>query len=1287
MLIPSLLLLFSPQQAQFEIPLPTGLPESFQTQIVLENKKVNIELIRQSLRSENFVIRNSSGEALPVPPSRTYFGVVKDKPEINLVASLEERGILITVFMPDKRIYRISPQSNNKYTINKPETIPENMCKALEAPQQRQSNPQPSKSPHYLSPYPWNWKTRLSRIAFDATHDYWLREGQSVAGVTAGVEYQLAENHITCLRDAMVGYSLTGIVIRQTPYYTGTTSGDLLNEFRIDWDTNQTSIPRESAVLLDDYQGDGIAGLAWVGTLGGGWAYAGLFWDRGYSPGIIAHEIGHNWGCGHIDCWPWGGSAMCGSWLLYGPESTDIIQSHAAWLDLPVIDPFDVDVRPYADPDFFDVDIQKDNILDVLENDHDANFDYLNISAVDTTSAEGGTLAILSNAGKGSRNAIRYRPNRTRATPFIDTFWYSNSDFNGLEHQTPVTVTVKEFNLVTEWKFDTNTNNELKDTSGKNNDGTAQAPPVYAELNDPQIKLSCETGPFTSASKLFDNNEDSDFASNNLGVISAPLTQNQLDGTWIELDFGSNIQIEGIKHLDREYSNTWIQKSTLWFSDDRIFDISDQKVDITHHSHGQTVIYPFSAIEARYVRWEIVEKFDLNSSQNSLGGKELSFIYNSKMARLPAPTITLSSNSKSGHPPNLLIDNDEQTTFISDGQGAVQSSLTRNPQDGTWIEFDFGNTQNLEGLTFLDVPDQVNWTKKSRLWFSNNGQYSPTDPKITLTHKNKNLNQVFDFPPIQSQYLRWEIIQGEYPWSGDNGGRALLFFGDQSSIINRDNGPYGKYLEINEPVSISNLNANNLPTQENAPFTLNLFINPSSTQEDGTQIGGFGDGNRFIEFKNSKIYFAEVDSQFSPPIGSWTMLTVTFNGSLLKIYANGLLLTSQAITLGATTNEIHLAPWNDLSPNIYYKGSLDEFAIWNYALSETEINELILGGNASGPSPHDGECDVENSPRLEWVSGRNTPSHDLYFGTNFEDIRDATISSSTYQGRLTQKFFDLQNLIEGQVYFWKIDEVHNGGQIIPGRVWSFKTDLPWTTTIYEGFEDGANNAHLNGLSGGTGFSGTWSVPANNGYVKKDGSFSPFPSNVPLTENNGYLERFASPSLPMEGERDLNTSQVELNLNSNDDIYISFAIKLDGRSTQMTAMCGLKNKTYGDMLLLGSEGGEITIKGALGTVKGAACPTNTPLFIVGRIRSSTAQNDEIRLKVYNANTETVHASDGLLSGVGGGTNQWTLISSDNTNNIFDQLFIEAGGTGTTIGTHHALIDEIRIGETWSDVTGL
>jgi tryptophan synthase beta subunit len=123
------------------------------------------------------------------------------------------------------------------------------------------------------------------------------------------------------------------------------------------------------------------------------------------------------------------------------------------------------------------------------------------------------------------------------------------------------------------------------------------------------------------------------------------------------------------------------------------------------------------------------------------------------------------------------------------------------------------------------------------------------------------------------------------------------------------------------------------------------------------------------------------------------------------------------------------------------------------------------------------------------------------------------------------------------------------------------------------------------------------------------------------------------------------------------------------------------------LLLGSEGGEITIKGALGTVKGAACPTNTPLFIVGRIRSSTAQNDEIRLKVYNANTETVHASDGLLSGVGGGTNQWTLISSDNANNIFDQLFIEAGGTGTTIGTHHALIDEIRIGETWSDVTGL
>ncbi len=1304
MLLSSLLLCAALQQAPSQLALPSGLPDHFVTTLEVNGKSVRMQLQRRSLRADEFVLENSSGVILEVPESRTYFGVIAEFPGSVVAASLEPYGLRASIFLPNGQLLRMAPnksRGNNWHTIRVAEDPPLDMCGSDDVHLKEDvdhsnnrsvSTPPPSGGSHYLSPYPWNWTMRKSRIAFDSTYDHWLREGQTVAGVTASVEYQLAENDLMCSRDAMVSYELTGIVMRQTPFYVGTTSHALLTEFANEWSTNQQHIPYESVVLLADYQGDGIAGLAYVGTLGS-WGYAGLFWDRGYSPGIIGHEVGHNWGCGHIDCWPWGGSAMCGSWLLYGPESTDIIQWRANdYLKLPIIDPYETPVRPYANPDWMIADSQRDNEFDVLDNDYDANFDYLHISGVDPTSDEGATLSIVGK-GPGGRDVILYQPNRTKLGPYSDSFWYAAADFGGLEHWTPVTVEVNERNLVASYKFEEGVGATLLDSSRNDYHMHAAGPAIYADTQDPNIGNECNSSSWENSGNLFDNNHGSVFASSDQGVVSTSFTTDPADGTWVELDFGASTTFDGWRHLDQYSSRKWISKSMLYFSQDSLFDSNDLAIEIEHHSHGDNVTYPFAVVTARFVRWEVTEQYDQSSTQHSLGANETSFVYNANMVELAMPSVVLESNSQAGNGAANLFDNDESSAFISDNQGAVGATLTTNPNDGTWVEFDYQSQQTFEGATFLDLSNAAAYVTTSTMWFSNSPTFAASDPSVTIHHTNQHELQVIDFPAVQARYVRWEVNNATFSFIRTNGGRELKLFGDPvlNSPFNRVAGPFGDGLEIESRFS-ANV-ATGAPTASNQAFTMSVYVNPSVNLNDRTLIAGIGDTGasdaRYLEVRNNILHFAGVDIGFSLPTHSWTMLTATYDGSELRVYDNAVLLGTFATSLSASDGSIHLAPANPNYPNAFYQGLIDEFSIWDYAMTDAEVADLAIGGAACGPTPFDTQRNINSSQRLEWVAALNSPQHDVYLAADYYQVRDATTASSSYYGRQANNYLDLQNLNPGQWYYWRVDEVYaNGADIVEGKVWRFKTYLPWTTVISEGFGDGNSGDHLNGLTGGSGFSSAWSVPANNDYIRYSGSIGAFPTNLPLTETDGYLQRRATSSLPMEGQRTFDSTAVEVDMSSDTTIYMSFALSLNGGSNNMSALVGLLDSTTGDTVLAGVEDGNWAIRGAAGDLTGANAARNQTTFVVVKIEANNLSDDFIYIKTYDSANDLVHQNDSLLSGTGNGADQWNLISTTgNANGIFDHLFISAGAYGSSLGTNDITIDEIRIGGNWTDITGL
>jgi len=101
---------------------------------------------------------------------------------------------------------------------------------------------------------------------------------------------------------------------------------------------------------------------------------------------------------------------------------------------------------------------------------------------------------------------------------------------------------------------------------------------------------------------------------------------------------------------------------------------------------------------------------------------------------------------------------------------------------------------------------------------------------------------------------------------------------------------------------------------------------------------------------------------------------------------------------------------------------------------------------AKGPKPEDGAIDVPRDVVLSWTAGKFAATHDVYFGTAFDDVNDASRSNPlgvlVSQGQAAATY-DPPGLLEfGTTYYWRIDEVNAAPSttIFKGDVWSFTAE-------------------------------------------------------------------------------------------------------------------------------------------------------------------------------------------------------------------------------------------------------
>ena len=116
--------------------------------------------------------------------------------------------------------------------------------------------------------------------------------------------------------------------------------------------------------------------------------------------------------------------------------------------------------------------------------------------------------------------------------------------------------------------------------------------------------------------------------------------------------------------------------------------------------------------------------------------------------------------------------------------------------------------------------------------------------------------------------------------------------------------------------------------------------------------------------------------------------------------------------------------------------------------------------NAYGAKPGNNTTGVTQTPTLLWKPGLQAASHEVYFGTDENAVRNATKASPEYKGSraLGDESYDPGKLLWETTYYWRVEEVNAANPAGPwvGSVWNFTTADFMIVDDFEDYDAGEN---------------------------------------------------------------------------------------------------------------------------------------------------------------------------------------------------------------------------------------
>jgi regulation of enolase protein 1 (concanavalin A-like superfamily) len=220
------------------------------------------------------------------------------------------------------------------------------------------------------------------------------------------------------------------------------------------------------------------------------------------------------------------------------------------------------------------------------------------------------------------------------------------------------------------------------------------------------------------------------------------------------------------------------------------------------------------------------------------------------------------------------------------------------------------------------------------------------------------------------------------------------------------------------------------------------------------------------DFSGGGTSFGWGNTLLVPYANEWTHVAVTWANGAAAQYINAAQVSTGNVTFreSANTTPVTIGCVDSTNTETFV-GTIDEVRIYDIALAAGEIAQAMTGDTApaSAPQPAAGATDVAREAVFSWTPGEFAASHDVYFGTDFTTVDQASrtddrgVLVSTGQ---TATSYDPEGVLDfGQVYYWRIDEVNAppDSSISKGPVWSFTAE-PYTYALTNVTATASSNA-------------------------------------------------------------------------------------------------------------------------------------------------------------------------------------------------------------------------------------
>ncbi|MCP4258587.1 MAG: hypothetical protein GY774_13970 [Planctomycetes bacterium] len=259
-----------------------------------------------------------------------------------------------------------------------------------------------------------------------------------------------------------------------------------------------------------------------------------------------------------------------------------------------------------------------------------------------------------------------------------------------------------------------------------------------------------------------------------------------------------------------------------------------------------------------------------------------------------------------------------------------------------------------------------------------------------------------------------------------------------------------------------------------------------------------------------------LDAQLSWTPGFGAKLHTVYFGDNLEEVSNA--------TGGSNQGTATFTPGSlELAKTYYWR--VDEFDV--VETHKGDVWSFTTEGAVGSPDPVKGAVDVTQTPILTWVNGVFADTHQVYFGTDKDAVKNADTSSPEYKGtgNLGAESYDAGNLEWNTTYYWRIDEANNANANSPwtGPLWSFTTANFLVVDDFESYNDldpadpASNrifNAWIDGFDDAT-----------------NGSLVGY-ANPPFAEQT--IVHSGNQSMPLEYNNAVGKSEATLTLSSNRD---------------------------------------------------------------------------------------------------------------------------------------------------------